>query len=75
MVCGKGEGIGLMSDVNRIGFVCLHLDSTGEAVTQEELKVRRAFLLLAGEASSQVRDDPKWWGFACIYKCLSMSCM
>ena len=27
------------------------------------------------KASSQVRDDPKWWGFACICKCLFMSCM
>ena len=50
--------------------MCLHLDSTEEAVTLEKRGVRRAFSLLAGEASSQVRDDPKWWGslaFVSVY--------
>ena len=46
----------------------MYLGSTGEVVTLEELGVRQAFLLLVGEGSSQVRNDPKGGRFACICK-------
>ena len=52
--------------------MCLHLDSTGKVVILEESEVEAGVRAEAGEASSQVRE---WQGFACICKCLFMSCM
>ena len=50
--------------------MCLHLDSTEKAVILEESEVQAGVRAKVGEASSQVRDDPKWWGllpFVSIY--------
>ena len=56
--------------------MCLHLGLNRKAMILEEFEVQPGVLACGrDEASSQVRDDPKWWGFACIFKCLFMSCM
>ena len=43
--------------------MCLHLGSTGKAVILEEFGVSPGVLTHGrDEASTQVRDDPMWWG-------------
>ena len=61
---GKNISSGLIYIVG----IRLYLNSIGKMVTLEELGVRRAFSLLVGEGSSQIRDDPKGSGLACICK-------
>ena len=50
--------------------MCLHLDSTRKMVIREESEVQVGVCAEAGEALSQVRDDPKLWGllaFVSVY--------
>ena len=51
--------------------MCLHLGLTREAIILEEFGVQPSVLTRGrGKASTQVRDDPKWWGlltFVSVY--------
>ena len=48
------------------------LGSIGETMILEELRVQVEFVLMAGEASCQVRDDLNGGGLECICKYCSL---
>ena len=48
--------------------MCLHLDLIKNAVILEEFEVQARVRAKAGEASSQVSDDAKGSGLACLCK-------